>query len=255
MKNLRNLTAKISNNRLKVSGVLIISGLLIVVFILLRQVSTLKTIERFHRIYYATQPYAHTYFLGLTSGQYPTDNWEMQEIITEVKPDFIIETGTGSGGTSLFYATILEKVNENGKVLTVNIAPGQPDPKVRKFRTWQERVEFFQDDSVSPKLIRILSHRVKGFKVLVTLDSDHTWEHVLKELIMYSPLISVGSYIVVQDTHLGGHPNHQRSEGPGGGPWVAVQAFLKRNKNFEVDHSREKYLVTQYPSGFLKRIQ
>jgi cephalosporin hydroxylase len=230
-------------------------ALLFVVLILLRQVSTSKTMERFHRIYYATQPYAHTYFLGIVSGQYPTDNWVMQEIITEIKPDFIIETGTGSGGTALFYATILEKVNETGKVITINIAPDLPEPKACGFKTWKERVEFIQDNSVSPKLVRALRHRVKGSKVLVTLDSDHNRVHVLKELQMYSPLVSVGSYIVVQDTHLSGHPNHHPSEGKSGGPWEAVRLFLKRNENFEVDHSREKYLVTQYPSGFLKRIR
>ncbi len=241
--------------RLTAAGVVVIIGLVISCLILLKQLSTPKTIERFQRIYYATGPYAHTYFLGIPSGQYPTDNWVMQEIIAEIKPDFIIETGTGYGGTALFYAMILEKVNDKGKVITINIAPDKPDPRTAEFKVWQERVEFIQANSVSAKLVNEMANRVRGYKVLVTLDSDHRQDHVLEELQKYSPLVSVGSYIVVSDTHLGGHPNNHPSAGQGQGPWGAVQAFLKRNKRFEIDRSREKHLVSQNPSGFLKRIR
>jgi cephalosporin hydroxylase len=76
----------------------------------------------------------------------------------------------------------------------------------------------------------------------------------LKELELYAPFVSLNSYIVVQDTHLNGHPNYQRSV-PGEGPWEAVEEFLNTNKNFEIDHAREKNLITQNPSGFLKRVK
>jgi len=214
-----------------------------------------KTIERFSQIFYATRPYSNTYFLGIQSGQYPTDNWVMQEIIAEIKPDYIIETGTALGGTALFYAMLLENVNENGKVITIDIAPDMPDPRTEGFKAWQERVEFIRANCVSLNLVNRLAQRVRGHKVLVSLDSAHTRKHVLKELKMYSPLVSVGSYIVVSDTHLGGHPNNHPSARKGQGPWEAVHAFLMTNKSFEIDHSREKYLVTQSPSGFLKRVR
>ncbi|UCC94732.1 MAG: class I SAM-dependent methyltransferase, partial [Candidatus Omnitrophota bacterium] len=156
-----------------------------------------KIIEKFHKIYYSTKPY-HTYYLGIPSMQYPNDNWVMQEIISEIKPDLIIETGTSNGGTSLFYATILEKVNEKGKVITVDIE--NHNPKVFKFKTWRERVEFIKGNSVSPEVTNAIAKQVKNRKVLVTLDSCHSKDHVLKELKLYSPFVSLNSYIVVQDT-------------------------------------------------------
>jgi cephalosporin hydroxylase len=217
-----------------------------------RELSREQVIETFQRIYYNPERFQSTY-LGVMSMQYPTDNWIMQEIISEVKPDFVIETGTAEGGTALFYATILEKVNENGKVITVDIEPHSP--KVSEFKTWRERVEFIKGSSVSPEIVDSITKRVRGHKVLVTFDSNHATEHVLMELKLYSPLVSLNSYLVVQDTHLGGHPHRLVGMNDDEGPWVAVQAFLKTNKNFEIDHSREKHLITQNPSGFLKRIR
>jgi cephalosporin hydroxylase len=89
---------------------------------------------------------------------------------------------------------------------------------------------------------------------MVTLDSEHTKEHVLKELELYSILVPVNSYLVVQDTHLNGHPVPWPRLQETGGPMEAVKESLKTHKNFEVDRSREKYLVTQNPLGFLKRV-
>jgi cephalosporin hydroxylase len=241
--------------KISLAWFLLLGGLLLVGLYPLTALSNRKTIERFGRLYYATQPYAHSEFLGIDSMQYPADNWVMQEIINEVRPDFVIETGTAAGGTALFYATVLEKVSPGGKVITTNIAPYVPDPKVQQFATWRDHVEYIQDSSTSPQLMRTLTERTRGAKVLVTLDSNHERDYVLKEIQLYAPLVSVGSYLVVQDTHLGGHPNHHESEGTDGGPWAAVQLFLQTEKNFEIDHRREKHLVTQYPSGFLKRIR
>lgn len=219
-----------------------------------RRLSDQEVIEKFHKIYYTNilKVKGWPHYLGITSMQYPTDNWVMQEILSEIKPDFIIETGTGKGATALFYATILEKINENGKVITVDINPHSP--KVSEFKTWRERVEFIKGSSVSPEVITAIAERVKGHKVLVTLDSLHSKEHVLKELKLYTPFVSLDSYIVVQDTQLGGHPNHHLCV-PDEGPWEAVEEFLKTNKDFEIDHNREKHLITQNPSGFLKRVK
>lgn len=205
----------------------------------------------FLKKYYNVLNEGWTYYLGIESKQYPTDNWIMQEIISEVKPDFIIETGTGAGGTALFYATILEKINENGKVITIDSRPY--DPKVSEFKIWRERVEVIRGNSVSPEVITAIAKQIKG-KVLITLDSNHLKEHVLKELELYAPLVSLNSYIVIQDTHLNGHPNHHICV-PGEGPLEAVEEFLKINNDFEIDPTKEKYFITQNPSGFLKRIR
>lgn len=221
----------------------------------MRRLSKEEIIEKFASIYYATRPYAGARFLGVPSMQYPADNWVMQEIISEIKPDYIVETGTAAGGTTLFYATVLEKVNKQGKVITIDLSSARLDPKVNDFAIWKERVELIKDSSLSPRLVSMLAERLRGSKVLVTLDANHYRGYVQKEMELYAPLVSVGSYLVVQDTHLGGHPNHHESEGRDGGPWEAVAAFLQTNKNFEIDRSREKHLVTQYPSGYLKRIR
>ncbi len=208
-------------------------------------------IKRFRKIYYGTKPYKSRY-LGMLSLQYPADNWVMQEIISDIKPDFIIETGTFTGATTLFYADILGKVNSGGKVITIDVQNLVEKASLR--RNWKERVEFYQADSTAGGLVWMIAEKVKGKKVLVTLDSRHTKSHVLRELELYSPLVSPGSYIIVQDTHLGGHPNRHISV-PGEGPWEAVEEFLKKTDDFIIDRSREKHLVTQNPSGYLKRVR
>ena len=191
----------------------------------------------------------------------------MQEIICEVNPDFIIETGTYQGGTALFYAVLLDNLNKNGTVIAVDLI--EPHPKIKEYRVWQERVEFIQGgDCVSDEVIDKIAAMVEGHRVLVTLDSCHTQEHVLKELGLYSKFVSLNSYIVVQDTHLGGHPNnvsaisnlggHLNSISAvpkGHGPMEAVDEFLEKNENFYSDRTKEKYWLTQNPKGFLKRIK
>jgi cephalosporin hydroxylase len=184
------------------------------------------------------------------SQQAPTDNWSMQEIIAEIRPDYIIETGTANGGTSLFYAAVLSYVNPEGKVITVDVE--QHVENASKLPIWKQRVEMIVGSSVDPKVTDHIAQEVSGKKVLVTLDSLHTHDHVLQEMEIYSKLVTPGSYLVVQDTNINGHPVHP---GSGPGPMEAVQDFLKTHDNFVVDRSREKFLLTFYPKGWLKRVK
>jgi cephalosporin hydroxylase len=234
-----------------ISSVLIAGLFFAFIIIPFREVPDKDIVEKFHKIYYRDKPHLTTY-LGVMSMQYPVDNWAMQELIYEIKPDFIIETGTAHGGTALFYASILEKVNENGKVITIDIK--EHSPEVLKFDTWKNHVEFIKGSSTSPNIASAISKKVKGQKVIVTLDSNHMKSHVLEELRLYSKLVPLNSYIVVQDTHLNGHPIYHFST-KGEGPWEAVEEFLKTNKNFKIDQNRKKHLISAYPSGFLKRIK
>jgi len=220
-----------------------------------------QIIKRFNDIYAKSEVWRHTTWLGVLSVQTPCDNWIMQEIIHEVKPDFIIETGTFLGGTALYYAMVLEQINKNGKVLTVDIKDSR-DKKVLGSNLCKERVEFIKGDSVSKEVIDKLSERVKNHRVLVTLDSLHTKDHVLKELKLYSQFVSLGSYIVVQDTYWDLMPSSMKKEliargwsVSKRGPLEAVKEFLKTNNNFKIDKSKEKFLLTWYPSGYLKRIK
>jgi len=146
---------------------------------------------------------------------------------------------------------VLDHVNKDGKVITVDIE-NQLDRKASKQEIFMKRVEFILGDSVSQKVINTIDKKVKNHTVLVTLDSLHTKEHVLKELKLYSNFVSVGSYIIVQDTNINGHPVFPAF---GLGPMEAVEEFLKTDDRFIIDHNREKFLITFYPSGYLKRVK
>jgi cephalosporin hydroxylase len=209
----------------------------------------LSLIAEFRLVYFGSLVWEKTTWLGVHSYQTPTDNWVMQEIMTEVDPDFVIETGTRNGGTALYYASILTLLGDGGHVITVDIEPKVE--KAEKRKLFRDRVQVVTGDSVASAVVDPIRKRVAGKKVLVTLDSLHTKEHVLKEMELYGPMVSVGSYLVVQDTIANGHPALP-DFGPG--PQEAVDEFLKTHKEFEVDHSREKFLLTFYPNGFLKKV-
>jgi cephalosporin hydroxylase len=205
--------------------------------------------RRFEGVYYDSEVWKHASWLGVVSEQTPNDNWTMQEIITEIRPDYIIETGTFHGGTTLYYAGVLAQVNPSGKVITVDVDPHVEEAS--RFPLWQERVELITGSSVDPNVTDHIAQEVSGKKVLVTLDSLHTKTHVLKEMEIYSKLVTPGSYLVVQDTNINGNPV---LPGFGPGPKEAVDEFLKTHDNFIVDRSREK-LLTFYPGGWLKRVR
>ncbi|MGA8490094.1 MAG: CmcI family methyltransferase [Terriglobales bacterium] len=205
----------------------------------------------FQKVYYNSHVWNRdTKWLGIPTQQAPTDNWEMQELITEIRPDYVIETGTLYGGATLFYADVLSHVNPQGKVITIDIDPKVEDAS--KVLLWKEHVEVVVGSSVDPKVTDHVAQEVLGKKVLVTLDSLHTRAHVLKEMEIYSNLVTPGSYLVVQDTAINGNPVYA-DFGPG--PHEAVQEFLRTHENFMVDRSREKFLLTFYPGGWLKRIK
>jgi cephalosporin hydroxylase len=224
--------------------------------------------------YYTKNPaimYGST-FLGLVLMQNPADMWIMQEIITEIRPDFIIETGTFAGGSAVYYATILKQVNNKGKVITVDIDPKPRMVNINKLKKEDDvlynrvqeisdkYIEFITSNSVDPALIERLKEQTKNKKVLITLDSCHSYEHVLNELILYSQLVSPGSYLIVQDTFLDDKDEwiEKYAKCPGWkikkGPMKAVHEFLEKNRDFKVDKSRERFLFTFYPSGYLKKI-
>jgi cephalosporin hydroxylase len=207
-------------------------------------------IREFNQIYYKSGAWVRSKWMGIQTEQNPCDMWTIQEIIWKTKPDFIVETGTLEGGSTLFFAMMLAQVNENGRVISVDI-----DPRIERasqFQIFKDRVEVIKGDSVSPEVINKIAERVKGRSVLVTLDSDHKKDHVAKELQLYSKFVSLNGYLIVQDTNVNGHPVAPE-HGPG--PMEAVMEFLKENKDFEIDRDKERHLVTHHPQGFLKRVR
>ncbi len=190
---------------------------------------------------------------GVSIQQYPTDLMIYQEIIYELKPDLIIETGTRFGGLTLFLATVLENVNPSAKVITVDIVarPWEMTVETHKQNKILSKIEFIAGSSTAPEVIERIAQEVgHDKKVLVILDSLHSKEHVLEELQLYSAFVSVSGYLIVNDTHL----DEFSQVGSGRGPMAAVQQFLENVENFRVDHSKNKFILTCSPSGFLKRV-
>ena len=113
-------------------------------------------------------------------------------------------------------------------------------------------MEFIQGSSTDPSTVARLAERVRGKRVLVILDSDHSMAHVLQELRSYAPMVDVGGYLIVQDTNVNGHPVYPE-HGPG--PMEALDEFLKSDDRFEIDRTREAFLFTMHPRGYLKRVR
>jgi cephalosporin hydroxylase len=206
-------------------------------------------INQFHRLYYQTpvpvRTWHKTYWLGAQVLKCPLDLWNYQEIIYEAKPDIIIESGTGNGGSALFFASICDLIGK-GRVVTVDITDKKNRPK-------HGRIEYFMGSSTAPETIARLEKIIQECNhVMVVLDSDHSMQHVLKELQEYSRFVTLGSYLIVEDTCINGHPVAPQF---GPGPMEAVQIFLRETDNFVVDKRREKFLLTFNPNGYLKRVK
>jgi cephalosporin hydroxylase len=211
-----------------------------------------QIIDRFLELW--TNPFEHTVFenrwLGVKTLQNPDDVWITQEILFDVKPDFLVEAGTYHGGSAVIWAMILEQINPDARVITIDIEDQVTEAK--KLDIFRRKVDFLIGSSTDPKIVAEVARRTKGKKVVVLLDSAHNKENVLKELRAYSPMVGVGSYVIVQDTIVNGHPIWP-DFGPG--PYEAVEEFLASDDHFEPDHKRERLLTTFCRNGFLKRIQ
>jgi len=198
-------------------------------------------------------------WLGRPIIQYPQDIIAMQEIIWKNKPDLIIETGIAHGGSLIFYASILELIGK-GEVLGIDIEIRQHNRKAIEQHPMFKRITMLEGDSVSNEIIEQVKNISENKeKVLVCLDSNHTHEHVLKELEIYSPFVSVNSYLVVFDTIIEDVPNklsNQRPWAKGNNPKTALYEFLKDRDDFIIDNIIDnKLIISVAPEGYLKRIK
>jgi|TARA_B110000444_G_scaffold257206_1_gene295171 cephalosporin hydroxylase len=203
-------------------------------------------------------------WLGRPIIQSPQDIMALQEIIWNVKPDMIIETGIAHGGSLIFSASMLTLLEtcgeiENGQVLGIDIDIREHNKIAIDAHPMSKKITMFQGSSLDKKIIeRVNDFAKKGKKILVCLDSNHTHEHVLGELKAYAPLVSVGSYCVVYDTVVEDMPEgsfSDRSWDKGNNPKTAVWEYLKTHIEFKIDKSiQDKLLITAAPDGFLKRI-
>ena len=184
----------------------------------------------------------------------------MQELIWNVKPDFIIETGIAHGGSLIFSASMLELIGGYGHVLGIDIDIREHNRVEIEKHPMFKRITMIQGSSTDPEIVKkVYAFAKDKKKILVVLDSFHTHDHVLKELELYSPLVSAGSYLVVFDTIIEDMPDDyfpDRPWGKGNNPKTAVWEFLKKNDRFVIDKEIEnKLLITVTPDGYLKCVK
>ena len=200
--------------------------------------------DRFHKLYYDTGVWKRTQWLATPVQKLPLDLWLFQELIVELRPDLLIETGTLKGGSALFYATVMDAL-VHGRIVTVDIEADEARPA-------HPRVDYITGSSTDPRIIdRVRARAEEAETVMVILDSDHTKDHVLGELQAYAPLVTHGSVLIVEDTDVNGHPVLPEY---GPGPMEAVREFLAATSDFMLDRELERrFLVTFHPRGYLRR--
>jgi len=229
-----------------------------------KNIRLLKAAKKFMQL--STQPkYSYNFsWLGRPIIQYPQDIIAMQEIIWEVQPDFIIETGIAHGGSLIFSASMLELIAACGgpsdaEVLGIDIEIRPHNHRAIENHPIFRRITMIEGDSISEEVImQVYDKAAKKEKILVCFDSNHTHDHVLAELNAYAPLVSKGSYCIVFDTVIEDLPKGSFPDRPwdkGDNPKTAVREFLRTHPEFEIDKSMEnKLLITVAPDGYLRRM-
>jgi len=213
--------------------------------------------------------------LGRPVIQYPQDMVAVQELIWQIKPDLIIETGIAHGGSLIMSASILalldmceaiesgtvfDPKNSKRKVLGLDIDIRQHNREAIEAHPMSSRIQMIQGSSIALEVVEQVKAVAKNYRrVLICLDSCHTHDHVLAELEAYAPLTSVGSYCVVFDTLIEDMPKSMfldRPWGPGDNPKTAVWEYLKTHPEFVIDKQiQDKLLITVAPDGYLKKIR
>lgn len=203
-----------------------------------------------HRIMYEPT------WLGIPIIQYAEDVVMLQELIWKIRPDVIIETGVAHGGTAILYSSMLELIGK-GRVIGVDIEIRKYNRLAINCHPLSKRITLIEGSSIDENIINTVKKSIKeNEKVLVTLDSNHSYEHVKKELELYSTMVTPGSYLVAMDgaqAHVWDIPNG-KSEWENDNPLRAIEDFVKKNKNFEIDENYTRLRITSNPKGFLKKI-
>jgi cephalosporin hydroxylase len=203
----------------------------------------------------------HFSWLGRPIVQYPQDIVALQELIWSTRPDAIIETGIAHGGSLVFFASMLELLGgEHRRVLGIDIDIREHNRVEIERHPLSKRITMLEGSSTDEDVVARARAFVDGAEsVMVVLDSHHTHAHVLRELELYAPLVTPGSYLVVLDTAVEFMPVdvfRNRAWGKGDNPYTAVQEFLGRTDRFEIDTAiDDKLLVTTAPRGYLRCVR
>ena len=219
-------------------------------------------IDEFHKIYYGDKSkeekkfwskkskidepvWERTFWMDTQILKCPLDLWIYQEIIFSIKPDIIIECGTWNGGSALYLASICDIIKK-GKIISIDT--------IKKQFPNHERIQYITGSSIDEATINSIKSQIKSLKdvVLVILDSDHRRDHVINEMKIYGKLVSKGSYMIVEDSNINGHPVYPNF---GEGPYEAITEFLKTSDEFIIDKEKEKFFFSFNPNGYLKKIK
>ena len=212
------------------------------------------------------QKYSYTFtWLGRPIIQVPEDIVRFQELIFRLKPNKIVETGIAHGGTAILFASILDQINNKGKVLAIDIKIRKKNLKAIKKHSLYRHIKLFEGSSTDLNIFRKVKKNIKpNDKVFVFLDSNHTYEHVYNELMLYSKIVSKNSYIVACDgvMSLVNDTPRGKKYWKRDNPIKAIKKFLKNNKNFILDEpvwlfneSKLNKRITHSPLCFLKKIK
>jgi cephalosporin hydroxylase len=201
-------------------------------------------------------------WMGRPIIKFPQDIIALQEVIWNVQPDLIIETGIAHGGSIIFSASMLELMGGNGHVVGVDIDIRSHNRIAIEKHPMYKRITMIEGSSTSPDVVAQVATIAKNYSnVMVVLDSLHTHTHVLEELRLYCPFVSINSYIILPDTLIEFFPKNYYSENRpwdvGNNPYTALKAFLKENSDFVQDDTiTNKLLITEaFGGGFLQRIR
>jgi cephalosporin hydroxylase len=208
------------------------------------EASTNDVVNSFHRLYYDSHVWESTRWLGIQVLKCPMDLWIYQEVLHELRPDVIVETGTFNGGSALFLASVCDLLGR-GRVISIDIEtrPGLPA---------HPRITYLEGrSSLEPSLVADLRSHIGGEEtVMAILDSDHSKPHVLGELHTYAQLVTSGQYLIVEDSNVNGHPVVPEF---GPGPMEALDEFLAEGAGFSIDQERERLYMTFNPRGYLRK--
>ena len=212
------------------------------------------------------QKYSYTFtWLGRPIIQVPEDIVRLQELIFQIKPTKIVETGIAHGGTAILFASIMDQIKNKGKVIAVDIKIRSKNLKAIRSHSLSKYIKLFEGSSTDSKIFKNVKKNIKqNDKVFIFLDSNHSYEHVYNELITYSKLVTKGSYIVACD----GIMNLVNDTPRGKKHWIkdnpikAIKKFLKNNTKFVLsepnwlfNESKLNKRITHSPMCFLKKIK